>query len=46
MNPGNELCGILVNETSEKKAIQVTIGGEFLAMELPPDSFDSIIFSI
>jgi glucosylceramidase len=41
LNPYDELCGILVNDTFDMKSVQVEIQGKFLVIQLQPRSFNS-----
>ncbi|MGC9342687.1 MAG: glycoside hydrolase family 30 protein [Bacteroidales bacterium] len=41
LNPYDELCGVLVNDTFDMKSVQVEVDGKFLVIQLQPRSFNS-----
>ncbi|MBE0655092.1 MAG: glycosyl hydrolase family 30, partial [Bacteroidales bacterium] len=44
LNPGNEICGVLVNDSFDMKSIQIEVNGRFLVIMLQPRSFNSISY--
>jgi glucosylceramidase len=46
MNPGNELCGVLVNPSDTARAYQLELGGEFVVLRLLPNSFTSFSYQL
>ncbi len=45
LNPGNELCGVLVNDSTTAKAYQLEVNGEYVILRLLPKSFTSFSFA-
>ncbi len=41
-NPRGELCGVLINETFEMKAVQIEVDGKYMVVQLQPKSFVTV----